>query len=358
MKKSFDLKILEKADKKTVETLSERYQAVNDKESKKIFQRSINKYSSEKGFDTENQVQGVDIYCRPKWHIAAQTAAAVLALFLGVSGTVFAMYNSPERMTNVTKSNEYTNAGTTESEHPSEPFDMSTQDGVYYKMLTSVDFFDRVSGRLVQSENGISFNDVEFEIDMDSSRSYSHIRQYWTNSPQEVMVGNLSDAELITDDYDTYDFINYSDGTKVHTYNITSKKHDYKSVSVKHEDSEIIPYNELRNSNKWQYKNNPLNCPYADDSLFPQVIADSFLTDYDAWQIDGETEYLNRKAVSIKGTDDSFTMLTDKETGVLLKFVSYAENGDIAQFISVLDIAFDDEALEVRNINIDENEGQ
>lgn len=358
MKKSFDLKLLEKADKKTIETLSERYQAVTDKEGEKIFQKSISKYSSEKDFDTKNQVQGVDIYCRPKWHKAAQTMAAVLALTLGISGTIFALYNASERMTNVTERSADTTAVTTESEHLSEQFDMSTQEGIYYKMLTSVDFFDRVSGRLVQSKNGISFNDVEFEIDMDSSRSYSHIRQCWTNSLQEVMGGNLNDAELITDEYDTYDFINYSDGTNLHTYNITSKKHDYKSVSVKHEDSEIIPYNELRNSNKWQYKNNPLNCPYASDSLFPQIITNSFLADYDAWQIDGETEYLNRKAVSIRGTDNNFTMLTDKETGVLLKFISYAENGEIAQFISVLDIAFDDEASEVRNINIDENGGQ
>lgn len=358
MKKSFDLKILEKADKKTVETLSERYRTINDKEGEKIFQKSISKCSSEKVFSTENQVQGVDVYCRPKWHRTVQITAAVLALTLGVSGTVFALYNSPERMTNVTESYEDTTAVTTESEHPSEQFDMSTQEGIYYKMLTSVDFFDRVSGRLVQSKNGISFNDVEFEIDMDSSRSYSHIRQYWTNSLQEVMDDNLSDAELITDEYDTYDFINYSDGTHLHTYNNISKKHDYLSLSVRRKDSEIIPYDELRNSNKWQYKNNPLNCPYADDSLFPQVIASSFLADYDAWQIDGETEYLNRKAVSIRGTDDSFTMLTDKETGVLLKFISYTENGKIAQFISVLDIAFNDDALEVRNINIDENEGQ
>lgn len=358
MKKIFDLNILEKADKKTVETLSERYQAVNDKEGEKIFKKSIRKCSSEKVFSTENQVQGVDVYCRPKWHRAAQITAAVLALTLGISGAVFALYNSPERMTDVTKSNANTTTVEPVSEHPSEQFDMSTQEGIYYKMLTSVDFFYNVSGRLVQSKNGVSFNDVEFEIDMYSSKSYSHIRQYWTNAPQEVMDGNLSGAELITDEYDTYDFINYSDGINLHTYNNISHKHEYLSRSVRHKDSDIIPYNELRNNNKWQFKRNPLNCPYADDSLFPQVIASSFLADYDAWQIDGETKYLNRKAVSIKATDNSFTMLTDKETGVLLKFISYTENGEIAQFISVLDIAFDDEASKVCNVNIDENEGQ
>lgn len=361
MRKNFDLKILENADKKTVETLSERYKAVDDKEGEIIFQKSIRKYSSEDSFDTEAQVQGVDVYCRPKWHRAAQITAAISVLLLGISGAILTLHSLrgiQDGMTNVDESNEETTTVNNAPEQLSEQFDMSTQEGIYYKMLTSVDFFDKVSGSLVQSKNGISFNDVEFEIDLNSSVSYSHIRQCWISSSEEIIDGNLNDAEIIKDSYDTYDFINYSDGTDMHTYNNVSKKHEYLSASVKRADSEIIPYNELKSGNKWQFKNDPLNCPYADNSLFPQVIASSFLADYDAWKIDGEIEYLNRKAVSISSTDDSFTMLTDKETGVLLKFISYTGNGDIAQFISVLDIAFDDEAAEVRKVDFDESEGQ
>ena len=89
--KKLDLKILDNADKQTVERIAEMYPSASESERKKLW----NRVNLSKEYYKENSCSesGVEIYSRPVWHRFAQFAAAALALAVGLGGTVYAFRN-------------------------------------------------------------------------------------------------------------------------------------------------------------------------------------------------------------------------------------------------------------------------
>lgn len=68
------------------------------------------------------------------------------------------------------------------------------------------------------------------------------------------------------------------------------------------------------------------------------------------WEISGDTKYLGRDAVVIKGTAEdygkkfntaTFEMIVDKETGILLELQGYDENGEPSSYIKTTEISFE-----------------
>jgi hypothetical protein len=347
--KKLDLKILENADRQTVERLADLCPSAGEKERKKLWCRLESRC---KDNSYAYSVEGVDTYKHSIVHhysMAAMCAAVILML----TGSIFGLKRLKAPDDPPSPSVEMTPSTNVAAETVSDD-KANEQTELVLKMLNSIDYYDKVSGRLVEKGNGNTFNDVEFEVDLTTARSYSHIRQCRTDSHESAINGDVSSAELITDENYTCDFIRYSDGNSVYTYDPASKKKEYISPSVKRSDSEKIPDEERREGNSqnlwWKWRTDPLNCEHASHSLFPQLIVSTSLDDQDKWQIDGIQTYIGRECTAISGKDGSFTALIDTQTGVLLKYVETDSNGEICDYICVHSIAFDDEADEVRII--------
>lgn len=359
MKKKFELSLLENSDKQTVETLADEYPAVTERERKQLWNALSRRSCAEEQSDFAGRAY---VYKSYKYRKTTSFAAMCAAIMLIVTGSIFTMKILSK--SDVTMNNFYQDIETSaviESE-TAEPSASETDEKtkLILKMLNSIDYYDKASGRLVTKGNGNSFNDVEFEIDLTTARSYSHIRQYWIDSPESAMSGDYTKAELITDEYGTYDFINYSDGERLHSYNTYSKVHEVTDGVVSRTESYEIPDDERRYTKpdgtlSWRYRINPLNCDFAMSSLFPQMFVMDVLNDTEKWRIDGLQTYLGRECISVSGTD--FTALIDNKTGVLMKYIATDENGEISDYICVQSIAFDGEAADVREIDISEWEG-
>ena len=92
------------------------------------------------------------------------------------------------------------------------------------------------------------------------------------------------------------------------------------------------------------------NCPLSSYCIYPQDFTYSYLQDFDMWDITDEVEYLGRKCIVIEGATSpyvaekhgsgSFKMTVDSETGVLMEFESYGDNG-ISRYMYVTECAFD-----------------
>lgn len=350
--KKFDLKILENADRPSVERIAELCPSAGEKERIKLWRRLESRCKDNK---YAYSVQGVEAYKRSHFRELLNVTAVCTAFVLVITGSIFGLKRLKAPDNSLSPYVDMTPSTTVATETVSDD-KANEQTELVLKMLNSIDYYNKASGNLVEKGNGNSFNDVEFEVDLTTARSYSHIRQCWIDSHESAINGDLSSAEIIKNENDTYDFIRYSDGNNVYTYNLASKKKEYISPSVKRADSDKIPDEERHEGKWWKWRTDPLNCEHASHSLFPQLIVSTSLDDQDKWQIDGSQTYIGRECTSVSGKDGSFTALIDTQTGVLLKYVATDSNGEICDYICVHSIAFDDEADEVRKFDFTESE--
>ena len=230
-----DFRILENADKRTIDELSERFRAVDDKHADRIFRTSVEKTCKDIPEYTGNTVSGVELYRKPKWRTALQATAAVLAVAVGVSGTALAV-NNIKRSADVVPSTGITAEEivetTAKTKYETEPevpahkeYDMSTQEGVYYKMLNSMDYFDRASGELIDATNQMPyFKTVEFETDQNTATSYAHV-QSWVCYNTLHLTDDFSEySELLTYEGDRYDYITDRKSTRLNSSHIATSR--------------------------------------------------------------------------------------------------------------------------------------
>lgn len=104
----------------------------------------------------------------------------------------------------------------------------------------------------------------------------------------------------------------------------------------------------------YTYRRNITNCPLASYSIVPQEIAFSYLKDFDKWDImDNDVTFLGRSCVKIIGTPspyiaakhniDSFTMVVDSATGILLDF-SGSSGGTVSRYMTVTECTLETRA--------------
>lgn len=82
--------------------------------------------------------------------------------------------------------------------------------------------------------------------------------------------------------------------------------------------------------------------------LFNQELQ-SYLKDYEKWNIQGEEDYLNRKAIYITGSlgftskngSNKFELLVDKSTGIVLKLNFLNKDNKIISSLITTDIILD-----------------
>lgn len=363
-------KILEKADKHTAERLSERYPVLSRKEKSELYYEINKRRNTISEFVGEEQVHGVERYHRSRLHKFSNIAAVTLSLTIIVGGIAYALNSTTHPRKDVKVASESTSSTETVNEEVTEhlprklkEYDMSTQEGVFYKTLNCIDYYDKASGEFISSTLGLSMCDiVEFETDIVESRSYTHYRVCNLYNPLEVVDGMPENAEIMDDQ----DIIQFCDGKNGYTYNQTSKKFIsiLNGACTRAENYDIPDSGRNYVSegiNHSNYREQATNAPYARKCLEPWEMTFGYLNDFNSWDIQDTEKYLGRECVSIKGTlsgaygekqnVSEFTFLIDKETGVLLKYIGKDANDDLSEFLIVRDIAFDDNARNVRTID-------
>lgn len=357
---------------------------VSDAEKERIFKMSQKMYDTKKksadtNSESYHEESGVERYRRPKWYRTAGFVAAFVIAAAGIGGStlmIMNMRNVPNDISTQLES-ESNETEPTESEEPEEPtepeivsdlnYDMSAKEGIYNKMLNSIDFYDKVSGKYVHGE--YDDNRVEdFSVDLDTCDLYIKTSIVDINNLEDTLNGMLVDAELQdSGPYACNEYIQYCDGELFYRIDGNYKDPEYRENNQAYE-RDSIPFNEdeiafmkewffeRRNGNAISDDSNRLSrkSPLDEVTLgnIPFFRALCYLSDFDEWEITGEETFIGRDCVVLEGNitlfcepDNfpTFTMYVDKETGFVLKFID-TEAGEIQQYCVYQEIFFDDDA--------------
>ncbi|WP_304433308.1 hypothetical protein [Acutalibacter muris] len=98
------------------------------------------------------------------------------------------------------------------------------------------------------------------------------------------------------------------------------------------------------------------NTTFGSYCLFPQGLTFGFLTDFSLWNIDGNEKYLDRDCLALSGNAtesygqklniETFSMLVDSTTGILLKLEGRNQRGEITAYMTVNSIVVDGPATQ------------
>lgn len=206
---------------------------------------------------------------------------------------------------------------------------------IYKKMLNTIDYF----------------NEVELTLETSMLGNEKAIIRYQTNIDEGYAYESVSENGILVSE-------TYGDPNSVYLTFVDNKARTYNQHylgSFKRLDTHYTPlanriFTEEDGIPCYVYRKNVTNCPLASYSLVPQEMAFSYLKDFGNWEIvDDEVEYLGRICIKINGKttpyvankhcSDTFTMLVDSETGILMKFEG-VRDGDITNYIMVTDCTF------------------
>ena len=329
--------LLKNADDDTLNALAERYPAAGKKEREKIYGMIVKKSGSTDNSQHNEVVCGVDIYRRPKWHKNAAVAASIVAAVLGISGTFFSVsrFKAP---TDTVPSQYHSVEATTETTLPD--FDITTKEGIYQKMQSSVYYYNKVSGEMVLStDNSTSSLIVDFEADLEKSVSYSHsetIKIYIDNEKY------IRENEQFT----------YCDGAQV--YNVDTITKGTRQIGFAEKRGEMPTAKD-----DLSHYADVTNLLSANIALIPRLEILNLIDNSEYWEISGTETYLGRDCTTIAGEikeeyseeNDilSYWLCVDNKTGIVLKYIMSGLSGEYQHIMLMRNIAFDDD-VEVRDL--------
>lgn len=246
--------------------------------------------------------------------------------------------------------------------------DMSTKEGVYYKMLNTIDYFDKASGKMINSSDGLYCYVSEFETNLNLGWGYDHVRNYELHDAEAIVNGDM-DSSAFDNDIPIFENINYGNGEKDYSINVDTKQYTMSYKDNHRINSSPVPNEERHTVDEygydvWTYRSDITNLSISRMCVIPQEMTMGHLHDFDTWEIVGTETLLDRECVVLSGKLSgsyseklnvcSFVIYVDKETGVILKYLGYNGYGDVAHFIIVDNIAFDSEANNVRSVDLSE----
>lgn len=266
-------------------------------------------------------------------------------------------FNYTQALSEVSKSNEAKRIII--KEIPVEKLTPETKQDYYHKMLNAVDYYNTVSGSFVTnylSQGSQEETVVSYQVDMVNNNCYEHMSNKDNDSEVYVGNGNIMHINNINKYKETSpiyftkvdELAGYNDDYVMRTQSdIKKAKAEFEKVFA---DDKRITVDE--NGDKHYLNRLDLTnlCISASYSLFPQGLTFGYLSNQDMWEISGDTEYLGRDAVVIKGTAEdygkkfntaTFEMIVDKETGILLELQGYDENGEPSSYIKTTEISFE-----------------
>lgn len=210
---------------------------------------------------------------------------------------------------------------------------------IYNKMLNTIDYFNSLSLTLETSRLSDVNNPrtIEFTTNINAKKSYV-----------KVSAGDVVISEIYVGN-DVENSVNHKEKTCTsESYRLLDRS-DAPYVPLAERittDSDGIPC----------YYNRPdlTNCIYSSYSIFPQGITFSYLKDFDKWEIvDDSTVYLGRNCITIEGLPtpytrekhglESFTMIVDEQTGVLMQMTGVLD-GNVSTYTKVINCNFESES--------------
>ena len=213
--------------------------------------------------------------------------------------------------------------------------EIPTQETVYDRMLNTVDYYECVT---VKYKTKTRPDDVE------------HTESIDTDIPKHISYTTFCDEINVME--------SYCDGTGIYAYYPKKDATDYYGnarVRTQYETEKLAiepryTVDENGESSAW-YRSDLTNSIRSDDTVLPQGPAFLFLSDFEKWEIAGETEYLGRRCVELEGSlsdyasgkfkANSFYMCIDKLTGILLKLECYGDSGELSRYTTVSEIIVD-----------------
>ena len=237
--------------------------------------------------------------------------------------------------------------------------DMTTKDGVFYKMCNTMDYYNRVSCVTVSGTRpeGSQFNADRSTLRADlNAGKASEILEYFYSADADAL---MNGCEGCTRD-ESGMFITAKDGEKF--YSATEYNH------ACHVDRHIIHRIDCPPVEKDQLRPDEMEFDDYDfynsrrqilegmglNSFEWSKLVLGYLYDFDTWDIVGTETVNGRNCVHIKGKANDkfifkefvsdFDMYTDEETGVLVKLLGYNRNGALSHFVNTLDLKFEDDA--------------
>lgn len=216
----------------------------------------------------------------------------------------------------------------------------NSKEDIHFRMLNSIDNFTHVKnkatiyyanlGTKTTIEAEVDFNlpasHVSY-IDEDSDGNVTTMENYFNGSEKKYLM--LYNEEK-----------NFISGSDINPMTRSEEKKkflsEYPTVESRYfEDDEGLP--------GVVHRSDITQMVQASDVIFPQGMALSYLKNYNLWDIVGKETVLNRDAVVIEGRFDdyfnkkydatTFKFWVDSVTGIMLKYESYTELGEVRDYI-------------------------
>lgn len=220
---------------------------------------------------------------------------------------------------------------------------------IYNKMLNTIDFFNTAELSVDIHMGEGQYQKVDYYTDIDALTAYQAVYEDGKLFSETFCSPNSEFLTLVDNRRKTYD----------QYYLKVYERSDTPYIPLE----ERIIYDELTGDGLpiYTYRRNITNCTLASYSLFPEGLTYSYLADFDLWEIaDNNFEYLDRKCIKITGTpkpysgekhnNDSFVMIVDEQTGILLKFEGY-KNGELSSYITATKCIIDGKP-NIKNFNL------
>ncbi|MBQ9905437.1 MAG: hypothetical protein IJM46_01530 [Oscillospiraceae bacterium] len=239
--------------------------------------------------------------------------------------------------------------------------DMMTQDGLFFKMSNSVDYFGRVSGRVLHGSDTspdapypYTLIIADYQYNLDMGTAYESITQYSGNS-----LDDMADKQLEALYHDG-DMVYACDGSMI--YKTVTNNTEYQVTLGGSHRCEFGP--PIENDNRhsmldgidcWNYRRAVSYGFCAKECLYPEERILGFLYDFDNWEITGEKQATGGRMCSVvkghltgdysrKLNVEDFTFLVDQETGILLEYLGYDAAGKLSEFVMTENLKFGDNA--------------
>lgn len=239
----------------------------------------------------------------------------------------------------ITDKSETTTEPETEPEFELKTLDPVSKEDYINKMLNSVDFYNEVSGKIETNMNNGDIYNIEYILNFNEGKAYEH------------EIGN---------NYDNETYVQY--GLQFNFDNIN-----------KTQNKRIIIENLKSDENYEEHFNSDYQTDYGADfvydkdftgisasaglSIYPRQFVNDLMYDFDLWNIGDRITYLNRDCQIIKGTipsefqysfgnAETFKLIMDRETGIMLDLECYASNGIVTSYTHTTNISFDNVEIE------------
>lgn len=225
---------------------------------------------------------------------------------------------------------------------------------IFDNVLNSVDYYDAVEGVLLTTlwqEDGAQTL-ISYGSDIIAQKSYQKIIaaedefQVFVADGKKYSFDETEGTSKIENIIGLEDEVDSRIKQTGHIYSAVAGDGSEKTVRIGVKEGVPIYY----------YRNDLTNCDYAAVSIFPQTLAFGLLANYDDWDVVDTITYLGRGAVVVEGAisdkiysqkinSETFELVIDVDTGIVLGFTGYDNSGNETETIKTTDISITKSAM-------------